>query len=64
MDKKEYLQLVISDLLSDFLFYDRKECDVLPVGEIENMVEYAEVTVDEIVDWFEIGLRNYFDKQV
>lgn len=43
---------VIQDLVSNFLFYDRREDDVLPVGAIEEAVRSGEITVDTIVDLF------------
>ena len=42
------LKGTIEDLAGRFLYYDRKEDDALPVGEIERMVKDGEVTVDEI----------------
>ena len=43
---------MIEDMISDFLYYDRKEDEDLPRGEIEKMVKSGELTVDEIVEKF------------
>lgn len=53
---------LISDVVADFLYYDRKEDDELPVGKIEELIEQGELEVWEIVETFkqelEEGLRN------
>lgn len=53
MDKREILKATIKDLLSCFLYYDRKEDEELSLGDIEEMLSEHEVSVDEIVRWFE-----------
>lgn len=40
------------DLATDFLYYDRKEDQELPVGSIEESIRAGEVTVAEIVSVF------------
>lgn len=55
---KEYVNDVVSDLISDFLYYDRKEDDTLPRGHIENMIKNGELTVDEIIGMFAEHLRK------
>jgi hypothetical protein len=47
-----YVLDVISDLVSDFLYYDRKEDDTLHVGAIDSLVKNGELTIDEMVDEF------------
>lgn len=49
---KEYVDAVISDMIADFLYYDRKEDDILPRGKIEEMVANGEFTVDEMIEMF------------
>lgn len=39
MTKKEILLAIVSDSVTDLLYYDRKEDDELPIGTIEEMVE-------------------------
>ena len=48
----------ISDLVADFLYYDRKECEELPRGAIEEMIDNGEVTVDHIVSKFQEYLED------
>ena len=49
---KELILETVSDLVGDFLFYDRKEDEYLGVGEIQKAVERGDITKDEIVDEF------------
>lgn len=51
-DTKERIFNVISDSISDILFYDRKESEYLLQGEIELAIEGNIVSVDEIVAHF------------
>jgi hypothetical protein len=44
------------DLASYFLYYDRREDEDLPEGQIEEDVKDGVVTVDEIVAAFRAGL--------
>jgi hypothetical protein len=46
------LKNTISDLVSDLMYYDRKEDEELPRGEIEKMIESEETSVDAIVSEF------------
>ncbi len=42
----------VSDMVADFLYYDRKECEQLPLGAIEEAIDSGVITVDEIVAKF------------
>lgn len=42
----------VSDLVSNFMYYGRKEDEVLPVGSIEAAIKAGEISVDEIVSAF------------
>jgi len=48
MTKKEIILNEVSDLVGNFMYYDRKEDDELPRGSIEEAIERGEITVDEI----------------
>lgn len=39
---------IIDDMMSDLLYYRRKEDNQLPVGAIERAIRAGEVSVDEI----------------
>jgi len=41
---------VLEDAISDFLYYDRKEDDVLPRRAIQQAVRDGVVTVDELAE--------------
>lgn len=56
--KMDMLEPTISDMVADFLYYDRKEDEDLPRGEIERAIANNEISVDEIVDCFEKHLRE------
>jgi len=61
--KEEYKALIldsVSDLVSDFLYYDRKEDEELPVDKIEELVKDGVITVDEIIDKFTKELKTNF----
>lgn len=48
----QYVLGVVGDLVSNFLYYDRKGDDTLKVGMIEQLIDCGEVSVDQIVDRF------------
>ncbi|NNL18684.1 MAG: hypothetical protein HKP37_08100 [Boseongicola sp.] len=51
--KKAYiLDALVPDLVSDFLYYDRKEDELLPRGSIEAAVRNGELSWEEIADRF------------
>ncbi len=49
---KEAILGTVEDLVSGFLYYDRKEDEELPYGLIEQAIEDGLITVDEIVEYF------------
>jgi hypothetical protein len=48
MDRRQRILDEVTDLVSNFLYYDRKEDEELPRGAIEQAIANREVTVDEI----------------
>ncbi len=63
--KQERLEALIgtmNDLVGKFLYYDRKEDDTLPVGQIEKMIENGEVTKEAIISHFAEELNKEFSK--
>lgn len=54
----------ISDLIANFLFYDRKEDEDLPPGEIDRMVRDGEITIDDIVASFKNHLTHGLELEV
>lgn len=59
--KQEILD-TISDLVKDFLYYDRKEDEDLSVEDLEKAFNEGEITTDECVEHFGKLLKNYFNK--
>lgn len=51
-DRREHILGKVSDLVACFLYYDRKDDEDLPRGEIEAAIEAGEITADEIVEAF------------
>lgn len=62
-ERRETLEATCSDTASKLLYYDRKEDEDLPVGTIEEMVLNGEVTVDEILEWITMPIRNSLSKR-
>ena len=54
----ENIENTIEDLVSDFLYYDRKEDEDLPVGEIETQITTGKTSIKEIVAIFEEKLKE------
>ena len=52
------LRGTIIDMVSNLMYYDRKEDAELPVGEIQRMIEDGELTIDELVKAFDKELRT------
>jgi Mg2+/Co2+ transporter CorB len=59
---KELILGLIEDLVSDFTYYNRKECEQLSADDLENAILSGEVTIKEIADEFEKQLREEFSE--
>lgn len=57
------VKLTISDLVLDFLYYERKEDTELPVGKIEQDIKDEKYTVDDIVNEFKKHLVLQLEKK-
>lgn len=49
---REVVQATVTDLVGEFLYYDRKEDDRLPRGAIEAAIKAGELTANDIVEDF------------
>lgn len=58
--KLERIQDLISDSVTDLLYYDRKEDSDLPPGEIERMVKAGEISAEEIIGQYRKHLTEAF----
>ena len=56
--RRQHILDHIPDVIGEFLYYDRKEDDDLPVGAIEEAIKAGEITVDEIAVAFTESLRR------
>jgi hypothetical protein len=59
---KEIIIDTISDLCSNFLYYDRKEDEDLSMEQLNNAVKNGEITIDEMVAEFRKHLENTYKK--
>lgn len=57
-ENKESILITVDDLVKNFLYYDRKEDEDLPLGVIETEVEAGDLSIEEIAGRFERGLRE------
>ncbi len=56
---KKIVIATAQDAAADFMYYGRKEDDIIPRGRIEAAIKSGEVTVRDIVDAFEETLNCY-----
>ncbi len=54
---KDLILNEVEFIVSNFLYYDRKDCENLPVGEIDIAIDNGVVTIDEIVEQFRSSLK-------
>ena len=58
--KKEKLISLIPDCLSDLLYYDRKECEVVSTDDVRHLFDNKLITKEELVDAFSKALDDCF----
>jgi hypothetical protein len=61
IDMDKNLENTLSDMISCLLYYDRKEDDELPIGEIEKMVRDGETSFNEIMEVIGRELKEGLD---
>lgn len=49
---KDDILFTIDDLVDDFLYYDRKEDNILPRGKTQELIKLGVITIDEIIERF------------
>lgn len=57
-ERKELILGITADLVSELLYYGRKEDEDLPVGQIEEAIEAQELSIDDIVWQFKNELYS------
>jgi hypothetical protein len=50
----------IDDLVANFMYYDRKEDEDLPLNAIENAVKTGKITIEDMTERFKIRLTSEF----
>jgi len=58
MDIKESILATTHDLVSNFIYYDRKDDEELPRGAIEQAIKDDATLLDDIVNTFRTELMN------
>ena len=59
MNNEETKELIfgsVGDLVSNFLYYNRKEDEDLPVGKIEELIGDKTISIDDLVERFRQAL--------
>jgi hypothetical protein len=62
MDKRQTILNTITDMCSDFLYYDRKEDEELSPEDIDDAIESGAITIEEIVQHFKSELEKSFNE--
>ena len=57
-DKKELLKNALTDLVSKFLYYDRKEDEELTIEDVENLINTELISKQELISLFDELLTN------
>lgn len=59
-EKKMNLLSFIPDLFSDFLYYNRKECDEVSVQDVDFLIKGGHLTKEELKQAFENSIEDVF----
>ena len=57
----ETIYRIVDDIVGDFFYYDRKEDENLPVGEIEREVSMGNISADDIIKRFAKGVKEHLE---
>jgi hypothetical protein len=60
---KELIEDTVSDLVSGFLYYDRKEDEELPRGAIQEAIKKGIITKQDIIEKFKEELNKGLSEQ-
>lgn len=58
---KQNILDLIEDLVGDFVYYDRKGCEILTMEQLNDAVKEGVITVDEMVEHFKKHLEQSFN---
>ena len=62
--KKQIINDTISDLVSDLLYYNRKEDEQLPLNAIEQAIVDGEISISDMIDTFRIELTRGIESTI
>ncbi len=57
-EKKSIVETIIDNLVLNFVYYDRKNCELMSTADIENMLRDEILTLDEILLMFKESLEH------
>ena len=57
-DRRDLILNIVSDLVADFVYYDRKEDEDLPRGSIEDAIKSGEITIEDIANKFGLEMAK------
>jgi predicted RNA-binding protein associated with RNAse of E/G family len=57
-ETKKTILLIVEDLVSGFVYYDRKECEQLSIDQLNDAVHSGLITKQEIIDEFAKHINN------
>lgn len=57
-EKRDTIAGLIDVAVSNFMYYDRKNCEIMSVDDLENAIRDEIITVDEIVQLFKEHLEH------
>jgi len=57
-EKRSAIAGLVEVSVSNFLYYDRKQCEIMGVDDLENAIRDEIITVDEVVDMFREQLEH------
>jgi len=49
---------IVTDMVADFLYYNRREDEDTPKGRIEELIHGGQLSIDQIVGWFRKELEK------
>lgn len=62
MSRKELILGTIVNSVANLMYYDRKEDEDLPHGEIEEAIQSGEITIDEMTEQFKTQITKISEK--
>lgn len=57
-EKRHIIAGLVEVAVSNFMYYDRKECELMGVDDLENAIRDDIISVEEIIDLFKEQLEH------